>query len=169
MLATDESVREVPLTNGGVALVSECDYPLIEGRPCCRIVYRDNKREYALVSGKQMHRVIAEAMGIVGIGRKLHVDHRNLNGLDNRRSNLRVATPQQNRANSEKHTAASSGFKGVAWHAHSNRWQARIKVNGKQKWLGSYATQEEAARAYDREAIAAFGEFARLNFPKQTA
>lgn len=171
MYATDSSVREVPLVNGGVALVSECDYSLVAGKTCRLVRYgRQNRREYAMVGSKQLHRVVAEAMGICGLGRKLHVDHINLNGLDNRRENLRAATPQQNRANCEKHAASTSGFKGVAWHVRQKCWQARIKINGKQFWLGGYKTQEEAARAYDRAALAAFGEFSRLNFPtKQTA
>lgn len=93
------------------------------------------------------------------------VDHRNGDGLDNRRSNLRQATHAQNSANQKVRDGAASRFKGVTpW---LKGWRARIGVNYKTHHIGCFKTEEEAARAYDEAAIAAFGEFARLNFPRR--
>jgi len=91
------------------------------------------------------------------------VDHRNGNGLDNRRANLRPATKSQNGANRLIAASNKSGFKGV--DLKKGRWRAQIKVVGSKIHLGYFDLAEEAARAYDMAAIEAFGEFATLNFP----
>ena len=96
------------------------------------------------------------------------VDHRNRNGLDNRRENLRVCDTGRNIANSRKHRDGKhSRFKGVTKFNRENctkPWIARIVVDYKARWLGTYETEIEAARAYDREARAVWGRFARCNF-----
>jgi hypothetical protein len=102
-------------------------------------------------------------MGRVG------VDHINHNGLDNRRSNLRFATAQENIKNRPKFFERegrqfSSQYKGVT--NRRNRWRATISVNYKQLFLGSFEDEVEAARAYDRAAIEHYGEFASINFPE---
>lgn len=95
------------------------------------------------------------------------VDHRNGDGLDNRRANLREANRTQNNANARRRVDNTSGFKGVTFDARINRWSARIHVNNQRRSLGYHATAEEAARAYDAAAHEAFGEFARPNFPME--
>jgi hypothetical protein len=92
------------------------------------------------------------------------VDHVNGDGLDNRRSNLRSATSNQNRMNRRRHSNNTSGYKGVTWHGRSGRWRARIGVAGRKLSLGLHETPEVAARAYDAAALQHFGEFAALNF-----
>ena len=90
-------------------------------------------------------------------------DHINRNRLDNRRSNLRVATDTQNCRNSGIRSHNTTGYKGVAHRKHSTRWWARIVVDGKFIYLGQYDTAEEAALAYNKAAIKYFGEFASPN------
>lgn len=89
------------------------------------------------------------------------VDFRNGDGLDCRRSNLRLLTRQSNRTKSRLSSRSTSGYKGV--RRVNRRWRATITVNGKRIHLGYFDTPEEAAEAYNAAARKAFGEFARLN------
>lgn len=102
------------------------------------------------------------------------VDHKNKNKLDNRRSNLRLCDAGQNMANracnKKRKTDGGTGFKGVSRHQrtknHKKCWRVIFRGAGMniEKW---FYTPEEAARAYDYYAFAAFGEFAQLNFPNE--
>jgi hypothetical protein len=100
-----------------------------------------------------MHHLITGATGI---------DHVNRNGLDNRRANLRPTTKSQNMANSRPQ-GGTSEFKGVSWSTSERRWRAQITVNGKTRCIGRFKSERDAADAYDRVAVEAFGEFARTN------
>lgn len=95
------------------------------------------------------------------------VDHINGNKLDNRLSNLRVCNTTQNSQNKTKTVKNTSGYKGVSWNDDKKKWNASIRVNGKTICLGNFGSKSAAARAYDTAARKYFGEFARLNFPKQ--
>ncbi len=92
------------------------------------------------------------------------VDHRSGDTLDNRRSNLRLATPVDNARNSVKRSKRNP-YKGVDFD--HGRWVAQITVDSVASRLGRFATPEEAARAYDDAARRRFGVFARLNFPRE--
>lgn len=92
-------------------------------------------------------------------------DHKNGDTLDNRRSNLRQATAQQNTWNRARASNNTSGFKGVCPRKDRGTWLAAIRYNEKLKKLGTFHSKEAAAMAYDRAARALFGEFAALNFP----
>lgn len=91
------------------------------------------------------------------------VDHINMNKLDNRKGNLRLATSYQSSLNRGKHKDNSSGFKGVSWGKRDKKWKAQITADGKYKWLGQYESKEEAAKVYNKAAKKYFGEFAYLN------
>lgn len=94
------------------------------------------------------------------------VDHTNMNGLDNRRSNLRIVTKSQNGANSP--AKSRSGFKGI--ERYGNWWRASIRVDGiRMRSAIIFKTQVEAARHYDDMAKHYFGEYARLNFRESYA
>lgn len=114
-----------------------------------------------------MHRLI-----LANACNGLEVDHINGNGLDNRRENLRVCTQAQNRQNSPGWIKRKSQYKGVSpisrWRTCKTGkiWEARICYGRKQRVIGAYVTEAEAARAYDLQARIHHGKFARLNFPE---
>lgn len=91
------------------------------------------------------------------------VDHINGDGLDCRRSNLRLASASESAANVKLRSDNSTGFKGVS--PHRKKWSARIQWRGKRYELGDFSSCEEAVRAYDKAARELHGEFAVLNFP----
>ena len=91
------------------------------------------------------------------------VDHRNQDRLDVRKENLRVATRPQNSFNKQLPAHNKSGYKGVSWDKLSNRWVAKIEIEGRQLNLGRYKEKEEAALAYNKAALKYHREFASLN------
>lgn len=94
----------------------------------------------------------------------MQVDHINGNGLDCRRANMRVCSVKENHRNVRKQGCpTSSRFKGVTWDKNRNKWMAKIKVDGRAKFLGRYDFEESAAAAYDWAAVKLFQEFARPN------
>jgi hypothetical protein len=94
------------------------------------------------------------------------VDHTNHNKLDNSRPNLRPCTRQENMYNLTKRTGSCSRFKGVGYRKDRHKWYALLRPKGRRTWTGSFDSEIEAARAYDRKAIELFGEFANLDFPE---
>jgi hypothetical protein len=158
-------MKEIYLTRGLLALVDDEDFPKLSG-----YMWQASKKNNAwyakrdvLVDGKTsalyMHRAILD------VPPGFEVDHRDGDGLNNQRDNLRQATHRQNLHNSRPFDA--SGFKGVTWHKGAHKWMAQIKpqAGGPNKYLGCFADPEEAARVYDAVALELRGEFARLNFP----
>ena len=92
-------------------------------------------------------------------------DHINRNGLDNRKANLRAATVSQNLCNRPKRTTRTrSKYKGLEWDRIQRKWKARIQLNGRKIYLGSFASEIAAARAYDAAAKKYHRNFASLNF-----
>lgn len=89
------------------------------------------------------------------------IDHADGNPHNNRLANLRIATFSQNAANKRAVANSSSGLKGVTWHKRAGKWQAAVKLNGKNHHIGLFLTPEEAHTAYMRKAREVFGDFAR--------
>lgn len=101
------------------------------------------------------HREVLNSQGIT--------DHINGNGLDNRLVNLRVCTSQENNRNRKIKRIGTSRYKGVSYYKRGNKYEAYITINGQKKRIGYFLDETEAARAYDREAIKLFGNFAAIN------
>lgn len=93
------------------------------------------------------------------------IDHKDCNGLNNQRTNLRPYSGAQNQANSRKRRGTSSKYKGVCWHKPTRRWRAGISCDCKHYHLGTFRDEKLAAQAYDAAAIRMFRQFARVNFP----
>jgi len=107
--------------------------------------------------------IIAMHSYLINPGSGFEVDHIDGNGLNNRRTNLRISTHQQNCRNGAPHRDGSSRFKGVAWYKRDACWRAYIVVDGRQLHLGYFDCETDAAVAYNAAATRLFGEFARLN------
>lgn len=157
-------MREISLTRGFVALVDDEDYEALARFSWCAVRF-SGKTLYALRSVRlNPHRTKNFVMHreLMNPTAGALVDHANGDGLDNRRANLRLATRAQNMQN-RRIQSGSSRFKGVSWDDGS--WRSYISCNGTRMWLGNFADEENAARAYDERARELFGPFAALNFP----
>lgn len=156
--------REIKLTQGKVAIVDDEDYEQVSkhkwyftGGYARRDVVR------IIRSRVYLHLVIAKRMGLSG---EDDVDHINGDKLDNRRSNLRDATRTQNNCNRRLSNRNTSGYKGVSCRPDRKNkpFVANIQVNHRPKFLGAFATAEDAARAYDDAARELHGQYAVTNF-----
>lgn len=162
----------IPLTNGGRTLVDVVDYAEVvrhswrSDKSWTGITYHASR--YATASERAagasqrvlMHRQLTSAPDDV------EIDHRNGDGLDNRRENLRFATHSQNGMNRGKQCNNTSGFKGVTSRRQSDgsyRFIAMIWKDQRPRYLGIYDAAEEAARAYAVAAEQLHGEFARVD------
>lgn len=155
-------MREIQIANGkGVALVDDDDYEWLNQWKWYALKHKNLR--YAVhdlwCNGKKkgilMHLLILPAPP----GKE--IDHRDGNGLKNVRSNLRVCTHAENCRNVKPHRDGTSKYKGVSWCKEKQKWTVHVK----NKHIGRFVSEEDAARAYDVAAIDLFGEFARPNFP----
>ena len=154
-------MKRIPLTQGKFTLVDDQDFDLVSRFSWYTMrSYETLFYARAVLSGRSrifMHRLILDAPnGLV-------VDHVNRDGLDNRRTNIRICTMSENMRNQTRHRDGSSKFKGVSWDQDRGKWRASLRVNGKTYNLGRYFSEEKAAMAYDKFALEQFGEFARVN------
>lgn len=103
-----------------------------------------------------------------GVNPTSYIDHINGDKSDNRLVNLRLADTGQNMANRKANKKSTSPYKGVSLTSRNKykKWQARIQANKKQTLIGTFYTEEEAAKAYDIKASELFGKYALLNFKK---
>jgi hypothetical protein len=150
--------KAIPLTKGKFAIVDEADYDwLMQSKWFCSERGYALKRRTDRKTGEGMHRILTNPP------KGMMPDHINGDRLDNRRSNLRVVNALQNAQNRGKNKNSVSMYKGVSWKVENNKWQARIRIVGKQHHIGLYDTELEAAQAYDQAAKLQHGQYARLN------
>lgn len=165
-------MKKIKLTQNKYALVDDEDFELLNSVKW--FAHKAQRRDvfYAVrnsgkVNGKKtaiyMHRFL------MNTPKGMETDHINGDGLDNRRSNLRVVTPVQNHMNSKGIKDTSSKLKGVTFNKRCNRWQSVIGFQGNKMkrnniYIGLFESEEEAGRAYDRKARELYGEYAKLNF-----
>jgi len=158
---SDQSIRYIPLTQGKVAIVDAADYEWLSRFTWCAT--RNSKAFYAVRRKSDgsgciwMHRAIANPPDTHD------VDHQDGNGLNNRRSNLRIATRAENLRNSRRRSSNTSGYKGVSWSAAANKWMARITVDGKNIYLGVFVDIEDAKKVYNDAALNFHKDFALVN------
>lgn len=155
-------MKTIPLTQRKVAIVDDEDYEYLSqfkwhaekvgntyyaGR---KMVKEDGKR-----TTTYLHNEIMQAK---------MVDHKNRDGLDNRKENLRICTHAQNMQNRKKNRNNTSGYIGVTWEKRDKKWSATIMVDKRKISLGHYSDPVEAAKAYDTAARTYHGEFSKTNF-----
>ena len=154
----------VPLTKGREAVIDAADVPMVADKHW-HAQLGGKYSAYAVTNGREpdgrrslvaLHRFILQPPdGMV-------VDHIDGDGLNNRRSNLRVATRRQNNCNRGAASNNKSGFKGVFFKASQNKWAAQVKLAGKPLHLGYFLTKDEARAAYSEAAARLHGDFARV-------
>ena len=162
----DSQMKKIKLSQGQFALVDDEDYEKLKGfnwyalRVPHRFYVACNIKKGKKRTTMRMHRFLLNPP------KGIEVDHKDHNGLNNQRANIRLCTKSQNMMNvryGQKN--AASIFKGVVVSGRKKRpWAAKICLNGKGVRLGNYATEKEAAMAYDVKAKELFGEYAYLNF-----
>jgi len=158
----DGDIRFIPLTKGKIAIVDLKDYEWLNQfkwyATCSDGRYyayrRFNKRSMS------MHRYIMNAP------KDKVVDHKDGNGLNNRRSNLRICAIRENVRNCRGRYKTSK-YKGVHWNKKAGKWVSSITEKGRYKFLGHFNNEADAAKVYDKAAKRSFGEFAYLNFPDE--
>lgn len=159
--------KQIPLTQGKFAIVDDEDFERVsqfkwQARP-------SKGRWYAMMSYWKNGRLHSRAMHrfILNAGPGQLIDHRSLDGLDNRRSNLRFSSIAGNNQNRGMNRRNTSGFKGVSWNRRLGKWVAYCCLDSRKIYLGLFTDKLEAAKAYDLAAILYYGEFARPNFPME--
>ena len=154
-------MKRVPLTKGKIALIDDEDFEIVSqlkwyanevGNSTYALAFRGGK-------GVLMHRLLLGTPG------KMKVDHKDGDGLNNQKSNIRLCTTSQNGMNRRPSSikGKTSRFKGVTWEKYENKWGADLYIKGKHISLGNHEKEVEAARSYNEGALKFFGEFARLN------
>lgn len=190
-------MKEVSLPKGKVALVDDADFDLVSqytwyvqgGRKSQKShgqntwyvftnvidPHMDKVRyTYDVKTGKKYgpyprrHKMLYMHILIMEPKDEEQVDHKDHDGLNNQRYNLRIATRSQNQYNGTKAKLyaghkPSSVFRGVSWQKREHRWRAQIQVESKRIYLGGFKVEKEAALEYNLAAAQHFGEFANLN------
>lgn len=155
---------EIHLKSGDVALIDDCDAELLN----YRWFQQQRPRAYVFRTYSEkgkgrsefLHRAVMARVAGRPLDKKEEVDHISGDHLDNRRSNLRLATRAQNMINSGLRRNNTSGYKGVSWSKAARKWIAQYHKDGQVTHLGFFLTREAAHAAYCAAIAEAFGEYA---------
>lgn len=156
-------MKLIPLTRGKFAMVDDEDYDELMKHKWYAIYKRNTwyaERSVWHMCNIKMHQ---EIMGNNPL--KLKVDHKDGDGLNNQRLNLRHCTTAENCMNIPSHKDSFSVYKGIYHRKERDKWVAEITKNGVRIYRKEFATEIEAARQYDVWSLELHGEFAKLNFP----
>lgn len=163
-------MKEIKLNKGFVALVDDEDFERVNKFNW--FVLKGTSTYYAQrtfwINGKQYHQYLHQFMFDYfksKDSKRIVIDHINHNGLDNTRINIRECTHSQNRMNQIPINNKTSIYKGVDWSQKSKKYRAKIGINHKSIHIGFFASEKDAAIAYDMAAKKYHGDFAYLNFP----
>lgn len=162
--------KKILLTQGFVALVDDEDFDRVSESNWMLQRVHNTETIYAVRKMRNrdgvrrnelMHRFI---LGLSDPS--VQIDHRDHDGLNNQRANLRITNAHGNAGNSRKNkNGLTSKFRGVSWAKHANKFVASLTKRGQRHHLGYFISEEAAAHTYDKAAAQYFGEFANLNFP----
>jgi hypothetical protein len=163
-------MKEISLTQNKFALVSNKDYKELSKYRWFALKHRStfyaarHVKNNGIRTTLRMHRVILN----LNINDKATTDHRDRNGLNNQRHNLRVVSNSLNSYNRKIQSNNTSGYRGVYWHKQQKQWVVYYTQNNKKlKFGGLYSTPKLAAYAYDKIIKKVRGKEAILNFPNR--
>jgi len=158
----------IPLTHGYETIVDASDLELVvkyDWYARVRLKADGSIRTVYAIRSKK----VARKVRMLGIHRTIlnapdgyEVDHIDGDGLNNRRSNLRLASRAENQKNRARPVSNSSGVKGVTWDAARGKWLAQIGSANKHHYLGRFDKIEDAAAAYAAASAKFHGEFGRV-------
>jgi len=154
-IVANETYAYVELTKGEWARIDIDDWPLVAGIPWACMA--DRGLLYARYAGGRMHTIL------LGTPKGFHTDHKDGNGLNNSRSNIRVCTVSQNQQNKTIKKKNKTGFVGVRFDERHGFYEALITVNKKQLHLGTSPTASGAHKLYRAANLKYFGEFSKLH------
>lgn len=163
-------MKLIQLTKGFSAMVDDEDYKslcnyrwhVIKGYStfyAVRTLYLGGGRKNKKFKHIFMHREILGATD-----RNTLVDHKDHNGLNNQRNNIRLCSRSENQKNKNSEKHSTSKYLGVDYDSKRNKWKSRIRVGGKEIFLGRFLDEKDAAKAYDEAARLYHGEFSNPNF-----
>jgi hypothetical protein len=156
-------MRQLILNSGLIAQVDDEDFEKVNkfnwsARKDGNTFYATSGGNYKGVNTrKTLHRFILNPSS------EQFIDHKDGDGLNCQKSNLRICTNQQNQFNQKKRKGTSSIYKGVRARKNCKTYEVTIRENKEKKYIGSFKNEKEAALAYNKKALELFGEFARIN------
>lgn len=159
----DGDIAYIPLTKGYEALIDAEDVSFVTGVNWnAKVIKRKDGSVWNVYAKRTvgnkhifLHRLLTNA------GTSTAIDHISGCGLDNRKSNLRIATYSQNQHNQKLNIKNTSGHKGVYWNKNRRKWSVMIALNKKRHFLGNYESIDDAKNAYAKGSAALHGEFGR--------